>query len=49
MVANKGHGQQLNPAKRYFRSDNVDFQRGEIETPERNLYFNEWKFSFKCE
>jgi TPR repeat protein len=49
MVANKGHGQQLNPAKHYFRSDNVDFQRGEIETAERNLYFNEWKFSFNCE
>lgn len=49
MVANKGHSGQLNPAKRHIRSDNVDFQRGELESTEKNLYFNEWRFSFKSE
>ena len=40
MSANSDNNQQLTPSKRYFRSDNVDFQRGELETDEDNIYFN---------
>jgi hypothetical protein len=49
MVANTGHSQALSPAKNHFRSDNVDFQRGEIETADKNLYFNQWTYSFKSQ
>lgn len=49
MVANTGHSQTLSPAKNHFRSDNVDFQRGEIETTDKNFYFNDWTYSFKSQ
>jgi transglutaminase-like putative cysteine protease len=40
MSANSGNNQILSPVKKYFRSDNVDFQRGELETNEDNIYFD---------
>lgn len=49
MVANKGHGLELNPSKTFFRSDDVDFQRGEIETDAKNLFFNDWSYKFRSE
>ena len=45
LVANKGHDLKLYPPKRSFRSDPVDFQRGELEYNDLNLFFDE----FKCE
>jgi transglutaminase-like putative cysteine protease len=45
MIANSDHNQVLAPRKRAFRSDNVDFQRGELEWGEHNIYFD--KFSYK--
>lgn len=45
LVANKGHDLKLYPPKRSFRSDPVDFQRGELEYDDVNLFFDE----FKCE
>jgi len=44
LVANKGHNQLLYPPKKHFRSETVDFQRGEIEWAEANLYFTDWRW-----
>jgi transglutaminase-like putative cysteine protease len=42
MAANSDHNQQLNPPKRSLRSDNVDFQRGELEWGNHNIYFDQY-------
>jgi hypothetical protein len=44
MIANSGHKQVLNPPKRSMRSDDVDFQRGELEYGDHNIYFNKYKY-----
>jgi hypothetical protein len=44
---NSDFGQTFDPPKRYFRSDNVDSQRGEVEWKGGNLYFNQWDYNFK--
>lgn len=49
MSANSGCNQKLEPPKKYFRSDNVDFQRGEVETNRRNIYFNKFNYGLKIE
>jgi transglutaminase-like putative cysteine protease len=46
MAANADHAQELNPSRRAFRSDPVDFQRGELEVDDVNLYFDRWSCSF---
>lgn len=48
MSANSGNNQKLTPPKKFFRSDNVDFQRGEVETTNRNIYFNEFNYSLQA-
>jgi len=47
LVANKGHNQILYPRKKHFRSETVDFQRGEVEWAEKNLYFTDWSWSIE--
>jgi transglutaminase-like putative cysteine protease len=47
LIANSDHCQELSPPKRSFRSDTVDFQRGEVEAGDRNIYFDQ--FSYKLE
>lgn len=47
MAANSDHCQELTPPKRALRSDTVDFQRGELEWGDHNLYFD--KFSYELE
>lgn len=47
MAANSDHSQELSPPKQSMRSDNVDFQRGELEFGTTNIYFN--KYSYKLE
>jgi len=47
MVANKGQNQTLYPPKNSFRSETVDFQRGEIECENTNLYFGEFNYEMK--
>ncbi|MCX7747674.1 MAG: stalk domain-containing protein [Clostridia bacterium] len=47
IVFNKGHNRLLIPPKEFVRSDDVDFQRGEIESGKRNLYFNQWNYRYK--
>jgi transglutaminase-like putative cysteine protease len=45
MSANSDHSQALRPAKRTMRSDDVDFQRGELEYGDKNLYFGKFSYS----
>ncbi len=47
MVANKGHNMELYPPKSDFRSETVDFQRGELESDNKNLYFGEFKYKLE--
>ncbi|MBM2845370.1 MAG: TGc protein, partial [Bacteroidetes bacterium] len=44
MSANSDHSQTLDPPKQSFRSDNVDFQRGELEYNGKNIYFNKYDY-----
>ena len=45
MAANDNHSQTLSPPKNSYRSDNVDFQRGELESGDRNIYYNQFGYS----
>jgi transglutaminase-like putative cysteine protease len=47
MAANSDHNQQLNPPKQSMRSDDVDFQRGELEWGGHNIWFDQ--YSYKLE
>jgi transglutaminase-like putative cysteine protease len=40
MSANSDHSMTLDPPKKTMRSDNVDFQRGELEWEGGNIYFD---------
>ncbi len=44
MAANSDHNQELTPSKNSFRSDDVDFQRGELEWGDQNIYFDQYKY-----
>ena len=46
MIANSDHNQILNPPKQSMRSDNVDFQRGELEWGNHNIYFDQYSYEF---
>lgn len=47
MAANSDHSQELRPPKQSMRSDNVDFQRGELEYDVTNIYFDKYSYSLK--
>jgi len=47
MAANADHEQTLSPPKRAFRSDDVDFQRGELESGGTNIYFNHYHYALE--
>jgi transglutaminase-like putative cysteine protease len=49
MAANSDHNQVLNPPKQSMRSDDVDFQRGELEWDHHNIYFDQysWDLTWK--
>ncbi len=44
LIFNSDHSQNLEPPKKYFRSDDVDFQCAEIETATKNLYSDQFTF-----
>ena len=44
---NDDYSRDLVPAKRHFRSETVDLQRGEAEWSGGNLYFNQWDYEFE--
>lgn len=46
---NDGWGMPFQPAKRHFRSETVDSQRGEVEWSGGNLYFDQWDYGFTAE
>jgi transglutaminase-like putative cysteine protease len=45
---NDDYGTDLVPAKRHFRSETVDSQRGEVEWAGGNLYFDQWDYRFEA-
>jgi hypothetical protein len=49
MAANGDHNQALTPAKQSPRSDDVDFQRGELECNGNNIYLDQfsWNLIYK--
>jgi transglutaminase-like putative cysteine protease len=48
MAVNTDFAQPLYPAKTHFRSEIVDFQRGEVEWRGGNLYFDQWDFNYQA-
>jgi hypothetical protein len=47
LTVNQDYGRPLVPAKKDFRSETVDFQRGELESDGKNLYFDQWDYSME--
>ncbi len=43
---NDDFSREFDPPKRFFRSDNVDSQRGEVEWNGGNLYYDKWNYDF---
>jgi hypothetical protein len=48
MIANSDHSIALSPAKQWPRSDDVDFQRGEVEYAAKNLYFDSFSYNLRA-
>ena len=46
-ASNEGIGDALSPAKKYIRSETVDFQSGEVEWRKGNLYYGSWSSHFQ--
>lgn len=44
LIINDDFGCELEPKKQYYRSEPIDFQRGELEWKEGNIYFNHWNY-----
>lgn len=42
IICNSDFGGSFYPAKKFIRSETVDFQRGEVEWDGGNLYFDQW-------
>jgi transglutaminase-like putative cysteine protease len=49
MAANSDHSQTLQPPKQTVRSDDVDFQRGELESRDNNIYFDKYSYHLNVE
>jgi transglutaminase-like putative cysteine protease len=49
MSANSDHSQELQPPKQSMRSDDIDFQRGEVEWSTNNIYFDKYTFDLNVE
>jgi transglutaminase-like putative cysteine protease/transcriptional regulator with XRE-family HTH domain len=49
MAANGDHSQTLDPPKNTVRSDDVDFQRGELEWRGGNIYFDRYSYEWTAE
>jgi transglutaminase-like putative cysteine protease len=45
IAANCDHSQLLTPPKNTYRADNVDFQRGEVESGNQNIYFDKREYN----
>ncbi|MCS7032976.1 MAG: transglutaminase domain-containing protein [Phycisphaerae bacterium] len=49
LIVNLDYGRELSPPKRSFRSEPLDFQRGEVELDGQNLYFDDWDYQIEFE
>jgi transglutaminase-like putative cysteine protease len=49
LIGNDDYGSELIPPKEYWRSEPVDFQRGEVEWRGGNLYFDQWDYEIEVE
>ena len=49
LIVSDDYSQNLYPAKMFFRSETIDFQRGEVEWEGGNLYFDQWDYDYKVE
>lgn len=49
LATNSDFAAPLFPPKEDFRSETVDFQRGEVEALGKNLYFDQWKWQMVIE
>jgi len=47
LIVNDDYSREFNPAKTFYRSEPIDFQRGELEWGGGNIYFNKWKYNMK--
>jgi hypothetical protein len=47
LIINEDFSRELYPPKQFLRSETVDFQRGELEWKEGNLYFDQWDYTIK--
>ncbi|MDK2973163.1 MAG: hypothetical protein PWP23_2918 [Candidatus Sumerlaeota bacterium] len=47
LVVNDAYGTEFVPPKKHFRSETVDFQRGEVEWAGGNLYFDQWDWDIE--
>jgi hypothetical protein len=45
MIINTGFAREFDPPKKHYRSEPFDFQRGEVESPRSNIYFNQWDYN----
>lgn len=44
LIVNDAISAPFSPRKEYMRSEPIDFQRGEVEWKENNLYFDKWTY-----
>jgi transglutaminase-like putative cysteine protease len=49
LIFNDDYSQPFEPPKKYFRSETVDSQRGEVEWRGGNLYFDQWQWEMDWE
>ncbi len=44
LIINDDFSSEFDPKKQFFRSEPIDFQRGELEWKGGNIYFNHWNY-----
>ena len=49
LYVNSDYSGAFFPKKQFPRSETVDFQRGEVETEDWNIYFDEWDYTMEVE
>lgn len=49
LTVNTDYGMPLFPEKKDFRSETVDFQRGEVESEGKNIYFDKFSYRMRFE
>ena len=45
LIINDDFGSDFEPEKQFYRSEPIDFQRGELEWKGGNIYFNQWDYN----